>query len=83
MLKHRLPDSYSTQEGVALGNISGQPTYIDSSDASNIYLGYCKLTKDLAKPAEILVCRVTTNGNSTIRYYAYGSWDNRATLAYQ
>lgn len=83
MLKDRLPDSYIVQEGTALGFLMGTPVYIDTTDDSNVYLGYCKLTKELTKSEILLICKVNINGTIIAKTFAYGKWEDRATLEYK
>lgn len=83
MLKDRLPDSYIVQEGTALGFLMGTPVYIDTTDDSNIYLGYCKLTKELTKSEILLICKVNINGTIITKTFSYGKWEDRATLEYK
>lgn len=83
MFKNRLPDSYTTQEGVAFGLVLGTPIYTDTSDENNIYLGYCKIDDNLNKSDMVLVCRITINGSVTEKDFAYGEWANREALNYK
>lgn len=83
MLQKRHNDSYMIQEGTALGYIMGTPMYIDNSDDSNVYLGYCKLNENLEKDAEVLVCKVKIEGTLITKVWAYGAWADRETLQYK
>ena len=78
-----LPDSYNMQEGVQYGLAFASPNYIDSADADNIYLGYCRVLPDLTKDdTTLLIVNVVTTNDVTIKSYAYGAWADRATLQY-
>lgn len=83
MLNNRLPDSYIIQEGVQLGYMMSQPLYIDTTNNSNIYLGYGQIGTNLDKPSTLLICKININGSIITKYYAYGAWDDRATLEYK
>lgn len=80
---NRLVDSFITQQGVSLGLILGTPIYTDTTDENNIYLGYCDIDKNLDKDEEVLICKIVVNGGETIKYFATGSWDDRANLQYK
>ena len=59
------------------------PVYIDTTDDSNVYLGYCKLTKELNKSEILLISKININGNIITKTFAYGKWEDRTTLEYK
>lgn len=82
-LNCRFKEAYMTQEGVSLGLVFGTPVYTDTADEENIYIGYCRIDEFLNKETPVLICKIHVNGNETIKYFAYGEWENRTHLQYK
>lgn len=84
MLQDRHADSIMIQEGTALGFVMGMPMYIDNTDDSNVYIGYCKINeKTLQKDETVLVCKIKIEGTLVTKVWAYGAWTDRETLQYK
>lgn len=83
MLQDRHADSYMIQEGSSLGFIMGTPMYIDNTDDSNVYIGYCKINENLEKDPIVLICKVKIEGTIVTKVWAYGEWADRETLQYK
>ena len=78
------PDSYIIQEGVRLGSMRSLPVYIDTTDDSNVYLGYCDIScVNLEKTEECFICKIHISNGIITKYHALGKWADRTTLEYK
>ena len=82
-IKRNYPESFYSEIATIKGTILSIPNKVDTTDGTTIYSAYTYIdTTSLEAEDVYLIKKTIIDGALITNYFAYGAWEDRATLDY-